>query len=144
MAYQGRAPSIFFRVQDEYSRAQYHQHEGILSENQSTASFDPHSYVTQRRIQSHLDWSSRNPSAFISVYSEWEPALKEARRRLADRREDVVIWKIDTRKGDEEAQYRNIRLLASKCDIWVPQKAWNNSEHEWLFLHRVPTSMIVR
>jgi hypothetical protein len=144
MPYLGGNPTVFFRVQDEYSQAQYREHRGILSKNQSNASFDPRLSKTRQTIQDHLDWASRKSSAFISVYSDWATANREARRRLADGHESVVIWKINTRKGHSIAQYRNIRLLALRCRIWVPHKAWNNSEYEWLFLHRVPESMIVR
>jgi hypothetical protein len=144
MPYLGTSPTVFFRVQDEYSQAQYCEHRGILSKNQSNASFDPRLSKTRRTIQDHLDWASRKSSTFISVYSDWATANREARRRLADGHANVIIWKIDTQKGHKKAQYRNIRLLALRCRIWVPDKAWNNSEHEWLFLHRVPESMIVR
>jgi hypothetical protein len=144
MPYLGRNPTVFFRVQDEYSQAQYCEHRGILSKDQSSASFDPRLSKTRQTIRDHLDWASRKSSLFISVYSDWATANREARRRLADGHEDVAIWRIDTRKGFTTAQYRNIRLLALRCRIWVPHKAWNNSEHEWLFLHRVPESMIVR
>jgi hypothetical protein len=130
MPYLGRNPTVFFRVQDEYSQAQYCEHRGILSKNQSHASFDPRLSKTRQTIQDHLDWASRKSSAFISVYSDWATANREARRRLADGHENVVIWKIDTRKGHRTAQYRNIRPLALRCRIWVPHKAWNNSEHE--------------
>ncbi|KAL2026870.1 hypothetical protein VTO58DRAFT_102851 [Aureobasidium pullulans] len=145
MSYFGKAPSVFFRVQDEYSQAQHREHDGIISRNQSeNASFDPHSGETRQAIQDHLDWASREPSAFISVYSDWTTAYNYAKRRVADGYQDVIIWKIDTREGHEMAQYRNIRRLATTCRMRVPQKAWHNSEHEWLFLHRVPDSMVVR
>jgi hypothetical protein len=144
MPYLGRNPTVFFRVQDEYSQAQYCEHRGILSKNQSNASFNPRLSKTRQTIQDHLNWASRKSSTFISVYSDWATANREARRRLADGHANVVIWKIDTLKGHRKAQYRNIRLLALRCRIWVPDKAWNNSEHEWLFLHQVPESMIVR
>jgi hypothetical protein len=144
MSYLGRNPSVFFRVEDDCSQAQRFEHAGILSRNQSNASFHTRLSRTRQSIRDHLDWASREPSVFISVYSDWTTALREARRRLADGHENVVIWKIDTQKGYERARYRNIRLLASRCRIRVPRKAWNNSEHEWLFLHRVPDSMIVR
>lgn len=143
MSYFEEVPSVFFRVQDKYSQAQHREHSGILSRNQSNASFDPYSGETRQAIQDHLDWANRMPSAFISVYSDWTTAYRDARRRVDNGYQDVVIWKIDTREGHEMAQYRNIRRLASTCRIWVPQKAWHNSEHEWLFLHRVPDSMVV-
>ena len=70
MPYLRRNPTVFFRVQDEYSQAQYCEHRGILSKNQSYASFDPRLSKTRQTIQDHLDWASRKSSAFISVYSD--------------------------------------------------------------------------
>jgi hypothetical protein len=143
MSYPEENPSVFYRVQDKGSQARYHEHSGILSRNQSNASFDPQLSSTRQAILHHLNWASEEPSVYISVYSDWTKALRDARRRLASGYQDVVIWKIDTRRGCEMTQYRNIRRLARRCEIRVPKKAWNNSEHEWLFLHRVPDSMIV-
>jgi hypothetical protein len=67
------------------------QHQGILSENQSNASFDPRLSKTRETIQDHLDWASRKSSAFISVYSDWATANREARHRLANGHKNVVI-----------------------------------------------------
>ena len=137
-------PLVFFRVQDDRSQTQYYKHSGILSRNQSHASFDPRVPETLESIQDHLDWASREPSAYNSVYSDETTAFEEAKRRLANGHEDVEIVEIDTRQGHEMIQYRNVRRMADRYGIWVPEKAWNNSKHEWLFLHRVPDSMIVR
>jgi hypothetical protein len=123
MPYFEENPLVFFRVQDNGSQAQYCKHTGILSRNQSHASFDPCLPETQQSIQNHLDWASREPSAFISVYSDLTTAFEEAGRRLVNGHEDVVIMEIDTREGHEMAQYRNIRRLAHRCGMWVPQRA---------------------
>jgi hypothetical protein len=144
MPYFEQNPLIFFRVQDDGSQTHYYKHSGILSRNQSHASFDPRVPETLESIQDHLDWASREPSAYISVYSDKTTAFVEARRRLANGHKDVVIVEIDTREGHEMVQYRNVRRMAHRYGIWVPEKAWNNSKYEWLFLHRVPDSMIVR
>ncbi|THW79658.1 hypothetical protein D6D18_09278 [Aureobasidium pullulans] len=91
-------PLVFFRVQDDGSQTQYCKHSGILSRNQSRASFDPRVPETLESIQDHPDWASREPSAYISVYSDETTAFGEARRRLTIEHEDVV-WRSTLDKG---------------------------------------------
>jgi hypothetical protein len=50
-------------------------------------------------------------------------AFEEARRRLANGHKDVVIVEIDNREGHEMVQYRNVRRMAYRYGIWVPEKA---------------------
>lgn len=35
------------------------------------------------------------------------------------------------------------RLLAERPDFDIPERAWNNSEYEYIFLHHVPDSAVV-
>ncbi len=53
------------------------------------------------------------------------------------------VYKINGRKGDERREYRNIRLLAERLGFDTPERAWNNSEYEYIFLHHVPDSAVV-
>lgn len=104
--------------------------------------FDPQSPRTCEMLESHLDWYSRTPSTFISVYSSLEWAEIEARRRLKAGYEDVVILIINTQRGPFRAEYRNVTRLAEKCHVEIPKEAEHNSEYEWLFLHYIPAVMI--
>ena len=94
-------------------------------------------------VENHLDWQNKNPSPFISVYSDERRAEIEARRRVRDGHDDVFIWEIDTNEAKNVAQYRNLRRFAKKSGIWIPDFAWDNSEYEWLFLNQIPEAMIV-
>ncbi|KAF2844317.1 hypothetical protein T440DRAFT_473484 [Plenodomus tracheiphilus IPT5] len=47
------------------------------------------------------------------------------------------------RVSDERREYRDIRRLAGKLSFDIPEYAWNNSMHEYVFLHDVPVSAIV-
>lgn len=139
------APTIFFRVQDEYSRARYDPRNGLFSEEERlNITFNPKSPRTCDMVESHLDWYSQTPSTFISVYADYHSARQEAYRRADDGHKGVVLWKIDTQEGDFKAQYRNARLLADKCKVRIPKRAWNNSENEWFFLYHIPKGMMVK
>lgn len=47
------------------------------------------------------------------------------------------------RRSDERWEYRNIRLLTERLDFDIPERAWNNSEYEYIFLHHVPDSAVM-
>ena len=42
-----------------------------------------------------------------------------------------------------DIEYRNVRLLARKLCFYVPERAWNNSKCECIFLHQTPDSAVV-
>lgn len=73
--------------------------------------------------------------AVISVYFDEGVAQREARRRVGDRKKDVRVYKINVRRSDGRREYRNIRLLAERLDFDIPERAWNESEYEYIFLH---------
>lgn len=95
------------------------------------------------RVERQLDWGNRDPTPFISMYSDKDVAFEEAKRRVRRGKKDVRVYKIDMWESDERTEYRNIRLLAEKLDFDIPERAWNNSEYEYIFLHHVPDSAVV-
>ncbi len=137
-------PYIFYRVEDRDSRAQYLDQEGIFAEDTNT---EVDLFGSSRRLcsqlENHLDWGSRIPTVFISAYCDEEVAWSEANRRVRDGKEGVVVHTIDIRKRDRPVEYRNIRLLAKRLGVWIPECAWNNSKYEYIFLHHVPESAVV-
>jgi hypothetical protein len=56
---------------------------------------------------------------------------------------DVRIYKINTSFCNERTEYRNIRRLAKQLGLWIPDDAWNNSEHEYIFLWYIPDDAVV-
>ena len=40
-------------------------------------------------------------------------------------------------------EWRNVRILAKRLDLDIPEYAWNNSKYEYIFLHHVPDSAVV-
>jgi hypothetical protein len=137
-------PYIFFRVEDEDSRARYSDEEGLFAEDTDTwVDFSSWDGRLLGQVQRHLDWRNRVPTPFISMYCDEGVALREAERRVREGKTDVSVYKINMQRSDERREYRNIRLLAEKLRFDIPERAWNNSEYEYVFLHHVPESAVV-
>ena len=70
-------------------------------------------------------------------------AHREANRRVREGKKDVRVYEINMRRSDERREYRDIRRLAEGLEIDIPERAWNNSKYEYIFLHHVPDSEVV-
>ncbi|USP79642.1 uncharacterized protein yc1106_06916 [Curvularia clavata] len=140
------APHIYYRVEDAHSRAQYIDGEGFFAEDPDIAvKFTKFGNASLRHhLEQHLDWGNRNPTPFISMYSDKDVAWREAYRRVNTGKQDVRIYMVDTDTSDERVEYRNIRHLAKTLRLYIHEDAWNNSMYEYVFLHHVPESAIVK
>ena len=137
-------PYVFFRVEDEDSRARYFDKEGLFAEDTDAwVDFTSWDRRLLAQVERHLDWGNRVPTPFISMYCDERVALREAERRVGRGKKDVRVYMINMRESDERREYRNIRLLAERLDFDIPELAWNNSEYECVFLHHVPDSAIM-
>ncbi|KAH9204096.1 hypothetical protein DL95DRAFT_398805 [Leptodontidium sp. 2 PMI_412] len=138
------APEIFYRVEDKGSRAQYVYGEGIFAEDTNTrVHLSGSSRELRSEVENHINWRSRIPTIFISTYSTKEVALREARRRIRDGKEKVVVYQIDIREKDRPVEFREMRRLASRLGVEIPDCAWNNSKYEYIFQCHVPESAVV-
>ncbi|KFH48270.1 hypothetical protein ACRE_009260 [Hapsidospora chrysogenum ATCC 11550] len=97
----------------------------------------------RRKFHNQLDWSNRTKTPFISTYGRERAALEEAGRRKRDGKKNVRVVKIDTYQADCRVEYRNVRKLAKALGYWIPDKAWRNSEFEYIFLRHIPASAIM-
>ena len=137
-------PYIFFRVEDEDSRARYFGEEGLFAESTDTwVDFKSWDWRLLGEVERHLDWANRVPTPFISMYCDEDVAFREANRRVREGKKDVRVYEVNMRKSDERREYRKIRRLAEMLDFYIPERAWNNSEYEYIFLHHVPDSAVV-
>ena len=137
-------PYIFYRVEDEDSRARYFGKKGLLAEDKKTwVDFDSWDWRLFSQVERHLEWSNRVPTPFISMYSDEGVAYREARRRVRDGKMDVKVYTINMRRSRERRQWRNVRILAERLDLDIPEYAWNNSKYEYIFLRHVPDSAVV-
>ena len=138
-------PDIYFRVEDDESRARYYDEEGLFAEDIHTeVDFDNRGRELYSQVKRHLDWGNRVPTPFISMYCHKGVALREANRRRAnDRKKNVRVYKIDIRESDEHMEFRKVRNLAERLQLRIPESAWNNSEYEYIFLRYVPDSAVV-
>jgi hypothetical protein len=136
-------PYIFFRVEDEDSRAQYSGEDGLFAEDTHTwVDFNWWDWRLRGQVERHLDWRNRVPTPFISMYCDEAVAHREVKRRVEEGKKDVRVYMINMRESDERREYRNIRL-AERLGFDIPERAWNNSKYEYIFLHHVPESAVV-
>lgn len=143
------AGTTFYRVIDETSQSRFTNRYGLLAADSRTpATFDPRNCteraIVRTELDNHLHWARDVPTVFLSVYSDRETALAEANRREKRGRVEVRILEIDVSQCPKGTmQYRNVRKLAKKLGVWIPDEAWHNSLYEYVFLHRIPSGAIV-
>jgi hypothetical protein len=138
------APRVFYRVEDADSSARYVEGKGILAADRKTVvHFGDKGDALFDQVKTHLRWSNRRPTPFISTYCDEFAVRMEAYRRSKRGKEDVRVYKINMDDTDEPAEYRDVRRLARYLGLHIGAKAWHNSEHEWIFLHRIPDGAIV-
>ena len=137
-------PHIFFRVEDDESRARYRGRAGIFAEDRKTrVDFNSWDEELLSQVERHLEWRNRVPTPFISMYCDEGAAHREANRRIDREKDNVRVYKINMRRSHERREYRDLRRLADGLDFDIPDCAWNNSKYEYIFLHHVPNSAVV-
>ncbi|KAI0423633.1 hypothetical protein F5Y09DRAFT_203351 [Xylaria sp. FL1042] len=139
------SPRIFWRVEDEHSRARTTESNGIQVAAYTDVDFGQMSAELRECLARHLDWSDRTRSPFISAYSDEEAAYREADRRRRRGKRDVTITEINIEEMPYgTVQYRNVRNLAKNLNLWIEEEAWNNSLYEYVFLRQIPEDAIAR
>lgn len=139
-------PHIFYRVEDDESSARYIDGKGILAaDRNSRVNFNRKGAFLRNHLARHLDWENRLPTPFASAYCNKRVAWTEAKRRVNAGKRNVTVYKMDmhARRKGERIEYRDIQLLAERLEYDIPHKALHNSEYEYVFLHRIPQSVIV-
>lgn len=132
------APTKYWRVQDEHSRARFHSGDGILAENLEREVDFKNYRMVRRELEAHLDWANRRPTSFISCYADRSTALREAHRRIREGKRDVWVLRIDLKDCRGKVDFRQVRRLARRSRVWIEDYAWNNSESEYIFHQRIP------
>ncbi|KAI0967658.1 hypothetical protein F4678DRAFT_445118 [Xylaria arbuscula] len=135
------SPRCFWRVEDENSQARTRNSE--IRAAGVGGDFRHMSPQLRECLERHLDWADRTPSPFISAYCDEDAANREVNRRLDRGKRHVTITKIDVTDLDYgTVEFRNLRRLAANLGLWIQELAWNNSEHEYIFLHHIPSKAI--
>ena len=137
-------PDMYFRVEDDESRARYYNEEGLFAEDIDTGvDFNSRVRELYSQVKRHLDWGNRVPTPFLSLYCNNEVARREVNRRARDRKKNVRVYNIDIRKSDEDMEFRKVKNLAERLHLHIPNYVLNSSKYEYIFLHHVPDSAIV-
>jgi len=83
----------------------------------------------KRAAEQHFDWRCREPSCFLSVFSDWQQA-----RRWAGQRDGIVsIHEVYTGRLPADTYVFDAYRLCGRLGI-----AHAHSAHELIFLHRIP------
>ena len=142
------APRKYWRVQDEHSQSRYDERWGMLAgDPHSSIDFNPRGWEEEdvfiNELENHLDWGNREPTVFISVYTDEDRAYEEAERRMERGRQQVVVHEIVPLR-DHSMEYRSVRGLAEWWGVEIPEEAYRNSEYEYVFLHQIVPEAVVR
>lgn len=138
----------FYRVEDEHSQAVTTPGKGISAAGRAGinlgATYGNQAEELRWNLQNHLDWSSNYKSPFISAYDDEDVAFSIAEGRKEKLgRQHVTVTKIDVSKVHGQVEFRELRPLAERLGVWIPDKAYHNSEREWIFLHDIPDEAVV-
>ncbi|KAI1400005.1 hypothetical protein F4819DRAFT_463096 [Hypoxylon fuscum] len=98
--------------------------------------------VLKEAVEAHVNWSSRLPSCFLSVFSDEQHGRNWARKRR--NREtgpsaSTSIDVIDTTRLPSGVHVLDMNLLMARLNIDHPSP----DHHELLFLHRIPAQCIL-
>jgi hypothetical protein len=132
-------PRYLYRVFDDQSVSQYDVIDGFVAGLPDTP-FDPS--TARNVVNSHMDWSNRFLTPFISTTSSLSIAEHYARQREDMGHSGVLIADIDTAgfAGHEVVVY-HMQSLVRSIRAHVPRPGWN--KYEYLILRQIPAECIV-
>jgi len=131
-----RLPKTLWKVIHSGTQSQQDPFTGDLIASDSTRIIRDESELKQA-IEAHIDWWSRQPSCFLSVFSDEQHALNWAKQREKTQSE-VYIYKIDTTNLPTDTYLFDVDSLKATLGFVHP-----TSTHEFLFLHRITAQAIV-
>ncbi|KAL7823122.1 hypothetical protein V8C26DRAFT_385461 [Trichoderma gracile] len=101
--------------------------------------------LTRRRLKEafkeQIDWGNRKPTCFVSVHSDRQHALVWPKSFAGSRGSRKFSWdivEIDTAKLPAGTRVFDATVLSQKLGV-----RHDYSEHEYIFLHRIPHEAIV-
>ena len=140
--------NFLYQVRDEDSQSVWTPGAGTSARGSAAIKLSPRNEWEannlRSHVQEHLDWSSNFPSSLMSTYNNRDVAFDIAygrKKKLGKQHVSVVT--IDTRKVRGQMEFREMRRLARKLDVPIEDRAYHNSEHEWIILHKIPEDAIV-
>jgi hypothetical protein len=94
----------------------------------------------KQAVELHLNWSSRTPTPFVSLFGSRANAVQWARRHFQLGYDDVFLLKVDASKVGPVFR---VRYLVQDSDIHtlLPQSVFND---EFLVLRKIPRRSLIR
>jgi hypothetical protein len=130
-----------YRIFDEESASWFDDVAGFLAADRGIE-FDVNKDPASARyiVESHAEWSNRDPTPLISATNDRNDAMYLARKRL-ERRTTVRIAVIDYETVKEISPVYHMMSLAHSLGVDLPRKAQNNSE--WVVVGQIPRNAVL-
>ncbi|KAH8586109.1 hypothetical protein B0O99DRAFT_84920 [Bisporella sp. PMI_857] len=129
-------PKTLWKVIHSGTQSQRNSSTGDLIASDSSRRIKDEAELKQA-TKEHIDWWSRKPSCFLSVFSDEKHARHWAKQR-SKTQSDVYIYKIDTTNLPTDTYLFDVDSLKARLGFVHP-----TSTHEFLFLHRITAQAIV-
>lgn len=135
------AQKYLYRIFDEESASWFDDVAGFLAADRGIE-FDVNKDPASARyiVESHAEWSNRDPTPLISATNDRNDAMYLARKRL-ERRTTVRIAVIDYETVKEISPVYHMMSLAHSLGVDLPRKAQNNSE--WVVVGQIPRNAVL-
>ena len=148
-----------YHVYDNLSQTPYVPGIGINAGDPNTYWMHPQHIITYAAMEKHFDWSNREPTYFISLYSDINTARREANRRRnrihirepsgqVQRRDpasvriaEVSIRELDRLKVFYFSREEMINMLQAPMNHPV---FYNSQRGEWLAMEYIPDEAVTR
>lgn len=146
-------PWYGYRVEDNSSIAFYEKGQGIYAalSDEWVPLYPEDSEdmsILEEMLHDHLNWYSRTPTPFISVSSNKDWVLNEARRRQVAGKTNVVVYQISLMGMGRQHQvkyphFKSVQTLLDRAESDIPSHAdYPCTRYEYLFLHHIPDEFI--
>lgn len=129
-----------WRVIHSGSQSSWDGHSSDLVAADSTREL-PDIHTLRQAAEDHFDWKCREPSCFLSVFFDEKHAHNWAKKRATKSggfTDEIWVYEIDPTMLPAGSYIFQARTLAR--DLRIADEA---SEHELLFLHRIPGQAVV-
>lgn len=138
---------LVYHVEDDGSRASYEERQGIWA-----ASIEPIPVKSRNMrlgigLYHHLDWSNRTATPFISASSDRQWIFHQARRRQAEGKTNVWVYRIciPVDHRNPRIHFKSVKRWLEMAELPIPEYAdYPCTGSEYLFLHHIPEQFITK
>lgn len=140
-------PPKLYRIDYPGSRTTWTSQEGFKATDTSRTFGGKDLLDSKRSIEKSFTWSCRDPSPFISLFSDREHAENWGCREpwLGNHRTEGgwTLYVIDTTESRRTTLFFNFSSLVRGLSLDIPERAQQHVEGAYLSLHRIPPAAVI-